>query len=125
MARKCKFEVVADDYFKIGRKLRIVCLTWLKSQLKKIPSMDFSYIDSCISVNYNGENHPEYASNCFSNVEGVYLKDGNIYLHIEDCDQYDIDELTTDEVFDLCDYIKNEYLPNRDEEYENTPIEER
>jgi hypothetical protein len=47
------------------------------------------------------------------------------YNRIEDCDSYEIEELSTDEVFDLCDYVKNVYLPERNEDYENTPVEER
>lgn len=125
MEKKVKFEVLADEYFEIARKMRKAALSWLKAQLKKIPSMDFTYLENQISCNYHGGNHPEYASDCFSTIEGVYIEDGMIYLRIEDCDSYEIDELSTDEVFELCDYVKNVYLIERDEDYENTPVEER
>lgn len=119
MERKVKFEILADEYFALGKKMRSAALSWLKARLKKIPIIDFSCMDYRISCNYNGGNHPEYASDCFSTIEGVSLECGNVYLQIEDCPKYDIDELSNDEVYELCDYIKNVYLPNRDEEYEN------
>jgi hypothetical protein len=125
MSKKVKFEILADEYFEIGRKMRRAAIAWLKVQLKKIPSMDFTYLDYQVSCCYNGGAHPEYASDCFSMIEGVYIENGKIYLHIEDCDSYEIEELSTDEVFDLCDYVKNVYLPERNEDYENTPVEER
>ena len=111
MGKKVKFEILADEYFQIGREMRGSAIKWLKAQLKKFPSMYFSAIDSCVSVAYNGGSHPEYASNCFSVVHGVYVENDRIYLVIEDCDQYSITELSDEEIYFLCDYIKNEYLP--------------
>ena len=111
MERKVKFEKLAMEYFLIGGKMRRAAIAWLKLQLKKIPDMDFSDMEYRITVSYNGGNHPEYASTCFSFVNGIYLANGLVRLNIEDCSGYDIEELTSEEVFDVCDYVKNVYLP--------------
>jgi hypothetical protein len=111
MAKKPAFQTIADEYFTISGKLRKSSLKWLRSQLKTHPNMDFSGLSYQVSCAYDGGNHPEYNSNCFSLIGGVYNNDGGIYLNIEDCDTYDIDSLSTEEIYFLCDYIKNVYFP--------------
>lgn len=61
--------------------------------------------DECVSVCYNGGAHPEYASNCYSIVRSVYIKNGKIYLDIEDDDEYPISEITAIELVHVCDHI--------------------
>ena len=43
----------------------------------------------------------------------MYLKNGNIYVDTEDCYQYDIDNITASELFDIAEsvryIIENEY----------------
>lgn len=63
-----------------------------------------------VSVPYDGGNHPEYASNCFSIVNAVYLKDGEIYLDTEDCSMYSIDDINWDEVLDVAHFIWEKIL---------------
>lgn len=58
-----------------------------------------------MSVNYDGGNHPEFHSNVFSDVYSVFNKDGKIYVEIEDDGEYDIDNLSTDELVGICELI--------------------
>ena len=66
--------------------------------------------ENMMSVPYDGGNHPEYASNCFSNVNSVYLKNDTIYLDIEDCDEYEIDRVDTEEVFNIADALVSQTI---------------
>ena len=65
-----------------------------------------------VSVPYDGGNHPEYASNCFSTVNGIYIpKDGGqIHLDIEDCSEYPLSDVNWDDVYNVADYIENQIL---------------
>ncbi len=57
-------------------------------------------------INYARGNHPEYASNVFSTVYGVFFdKEKNIYLKTEDCDHYYIDDVTTGGLADLANFL--------------------
>ena len=58
-----------------------------------------------VRVSYDGGAHPEYASNCFSFVNRVFFKNNVIYLDIEDCEEYNIDRINTDELANVCDFI--------------------
>ena len=59
-----------------------------------------------VSVTYDGGNHPEYASNAFSMVNGVFLNDKNeICLDTEDCEEYEISRINWDEVYDVAMFI--------------------
>lgn len=55
-----------------------------------------------VTVSYNGGRHPEYDSNCYSTVYGVFLKNDKLYLNIEDCDEYPANEVTADELFSVA-----------------------
>ena len=35
----------------------------------------------------------------------MYLKDGEIFLDIEDCDEYDIDRINDDDVFAIAEVL--------------------
>lgn len=106
--RKKKFQLVADEYFNLQVKLRESCLRYLKSTLKKNGGrIDFDG-DNCISVPYDGGNHPEYDSNLYSMVNSVYFnKRGEIVLDIEDDSEYYLDSVETNYLYDLCDLIDN------------------
>lgn len=66
-----------------------------------------------ISVSYNGGAHPEYASNCFSMLEGITLSNEKgkyeIYLLIEEDGDYPLEELSDMEVYNVA-YFLEEYL---------------
>lgn len=116
MGRKCKFEEAAHNYFKASQDLRMECIKYIKSVIKKYKVLDFSDFYSSVCVPYNGGNHPEYASNCFSNVYKVSLDErGDIILCIEDCEEYDLVEVPTENVFDIANFIKLVYIPTYNE----------
>lgn len=103
-----KFEKTAKKLLKILPQLRQECVEFLKNKLKennnKLSWNSFE-ISEYVSVCYDGGNHPEYASNVFSSVEGVFIDDDEIYLNIEDDDKYSIDNVNTKELLDVCSYI--------------------
>lgn len=70
----------------------------------------FQTDDNSFVVPYDGGRHPEYASNCFSDVESVFIKNGNIYLEIEDCEEYPISSLDDRTVIDMCLYINENFI---------------
>ena len=75
--------------------------------------------DNCTyipSVVYNGGNHPEYDSNAYSNVECVYLKDGEVYLDIEDASEYNIDNINAEALFYIAMAVKETIEANVDVE---------
>jgi hypothetical protein len=66
--------------------------------------------DTFVSVPYDGGNHPEYASNCFSVVYGIFSEKGKIYLNTGDCSKMTIDDLNWDNVYDVAEYIDTNIL---------------
>ena len=78
------------------------CMEYIKAELAKHNNfIDLTDTDG-VCVMYDGGNHPEYASNAFSDVYSVFMKDGFIYLETEDCSQYDIDSITLDNLYDVA-----------------------
>ena len=63
-----------------------------------------------LTVPYDGGSHPEYASNCFSRVNSVYLKNGEIYLNIEDCDEYHIERISYNDAFAIAEVLVKKRL---------------
>ena len=103
------FEEASKKYYEcveIKHKVREISLETIKSVLSKA---DGNYVeisdDNMLCVPYDGGNHPEYASNCFSRLNSVYLKDGEIFLDIEDCDEYEIDRIKYDDVFAIAEVL--------------------
>ena len=80
---------------------------FIKDYLKKHGnSVDITECEDMISVTYDGGIHPEYNSNAFSMVEGIYLNEnGAIYLQTEDCDKLGIDRINWDEVYYVAIFI--------------------
>ena len=103
-----KFEKTAKKLLKILPQLREECVEFLTNKLRENNnklSWDCCGIGEYVSVCYDGSRHPEYASNVFSSVEGVFIEDDKIYLNIEDDDKYPIDNVNTTELLDVCSYI--------------------
>lgn len=100
---------LATRYYNLSLKLTNHCRNFLSELLKAnngIIDWEDVELPSYVSVCYDGGNHPEYASNVFSEVYGVMLEDdGDIYLHIEDCEEYPISSITVDELYNICDFI--------------------
>ena len=106
---KGRFKKVSKIYYdcvEIRRKIGEYSLEIIKSVLSKADgnSVEINE-DNMMCVPYDGGNHPEYASNCNSRLNSVYLKDGEIFLDIEDCDEYEIDRINDDDVFAIAEVL--------------------
>ena len=103
------FEEASKKYYEcveIKRKVNEVSLETIKAVLSKAEGNSVEIDeDNMMCVPYDGGNHPEYASNCFSRLNSVYLKDGEIFLDIEDCDEYEIDRINDDDVFAIAEVL--------------------
>ena len=61
-------------------------------------------------IAYDGGRHPEYNSNVFSEVNGVFIKGGKFYVDIEDDSEYPLESLSLGELKSVCDAIINDML---------------
>ena len=108
-----KLNKIYEDWQKLNKELFQESEYYIKECLSKTIGNSV-LLDECeIYVTYDGGNHPEYDATPFSHVERVYLKDGKVYVDTEDCYQYDIDNITASELFDIAEsvgyIIENEY----------------
>ena len=89
------------------------CLAYIKEQLEKADGRSISFIDEndepfggmVVVVTYDGGRHPEYAANPYSEVYGLYMKNGKIYIDCEDCDEYNIEYVTYGDIVDIADFM--------------------
>lgn len=106
-----KFQIMWNKISKELKELRQECVNYLMEQLNKPEHKDGISCEiedgTSVCVTYDGGNHPEYASNAFSTVKGVYLKNGEIVLDTEDCSEYYIDDVCTTELLGVCDFIED------------------
>ena len=102
----------------IGRNLRKSCIDYIRGVLKGLDgemivldpkSMDEEMQDEfqAVTVPYDGGNHPEYNSNCFSQVKAAYLKGNDIYLDIDETDEYSIDNIDIQDVENIAELVKS------------------
>lgn len=106
-----KFQNTFEEFSKVAKVLREDCIAFLMRILKKNDKR-IEWEDSEVCVTYDGGNHPEYASNPYSFVNAVYLMDDDtIALEIEDDDEYEIDRICTSELYEVCDFIDKNVLP--------------
>ena len=104
----------------IRRQIEKRCIAFLKKVLKKFENRNIEFYDTdgnaiddkYVSVAYDGGRHPEYASSAFSNVNSVYLNNkGRVVLDIEDCDEYEIENLSFDELYAVAEFVCDHALP--------------
>lgn len=96
-------------------EMRKHCLDMLKEICNRTDSKEISlekfkkYCCDCGMgwpvLAYDGGNHPEYASNLYSTIDGFSLVNDKIVFDIEDDPSYDEDRVTTTELIEFCDYI--------------------
>ena len=94
-------------------------LDYIKAELEKADDNYISFVDEdgepiggdSVCVAYDGGHHPEYASNAFDMVKGVYLKyhEGRkqmlIMLDTEDDDEYYIGNIDWDEIYSVALFL--------------------
>ena len=104
----------------VREQIRKSCISYLKRVLKKRENFCIGFYtnngdaidDLYVTVSYDGGRHPEYASNAFSNVNYVYINDkGRIVLDIDDCEEYEIENITFDELYALSEFVYKHALP--------------
>ena len=107
--KKETFEITFDEWVIKNSELWRECFSYLYRVLTEAKgnTIDLSDLDFPCCVSYNGGVHPEYASNCFSTVLSVYLKENSIYLSIEDDDCYDINEITSAELYNIAKTVRD------------------
>ena len=107
-----------QNWAEIGRNLRKSCIDYIRWVLKGLDgemivldpkSMDEEMQDEfqAVTVPYDGGNHPEYNSNCFSQVNAAYLKGNDIYLDIDETDEYSIDNIDIQDVENIAELVKS------------------
>lgn len=99
------------------KEYREVALEYLKDLLGKYQRILLNFggdnPEEIAFVSYDGGSHPEYASNVFSEVSSVGLNaGGEVSLEIEEDDDYNVDRLETNEIYNLIYIINNSVLPN-------------
>lgn len=107
----------AKAFNKMLGEYRNVAKDYLKSLLEEHKTILFNYggdnQEECVTISYDGGNHPEYASNVFSEVISVSLNNkGEVIFEIEDSCDYDINDVQTLDLFDAIYSINNYILPN-------------
>jgi hypothetical protein len=105
-----KYQKTWEQVLPLLKQMRGECIEFLTNVLDKNPDgIDLQQFEKdggdSVCVTYDGGNHPEYASNAFSQVYMV-KKDGtgSIIFETEDAD-IDIDYLETLEIASVCDVI--------------------
>lgn len=97
------------------------CINYLKKTLEEAENKRISFLnengeyinDTPLCVSYDGGNHPEYASNVFNNVQAIYLDEkNNIKLDTDECNDYGIERITWDELFDIANYVFEVVIPH-------------
>ena len=112
------FKSVYENYSEIKRLIRTKGLEIIKAALVqnegKISFREIYDENECgeiLSVIYDGGNHPEYNANPFSTVNGLYLKNDNIVIDCEDCDEYYIDSVGVEDISSIANYlVENNYI---------------
>lgn len=136
MAKKSKkvinLEKSLDEFYRVTSEARMNCADYLKWAVKKYGKkdtdangkvtftleFDTEYDDQNITIAYDGGNHPEYASNCYSSVYAVRLCLDDITFYIEDSNDYDLDRVETADLLTICEAIKISLIPHLDDDNE-------
>ena len=101
------------------REVKNECLAYIKSELEKVEGNYISFLDEdgepiggdMVCVTYDGGRHPEYASNAFDIVRGVYLKyhegrkEALIMLDTDDDDEYYIGNIEIGEIYGVALFL--------------------
>lgn len=95
-------------------KARTSCTEYITEKVKKNGGeivFDTDYDDENITIMYDGGNHPEYASNCFSYLTRAYIDDDELTFEIEESDAYEADRVTTDDLMVIATAIHDSVMP--------------
>ena len=121
-----RVSLLLDQIEPMRAEIKKRCLSYLKRVLKNAENHSLDFYDEekgenvggkYVCVTYDGGGHPEYASNAFSNVNSIHLDKNHagkdtIYLDTDDADDYEIENITWDELVSLADYVYRVYMPS-------------
>ena len=100
---------ILKEYSKIQNKVRNICYDFIKDFLTNVANneivIDYSDFPEYITVTYDGGNHPEYASNVFSTINRIYMRNNELYVDTEDTTTYNLNNATTDDLASICTFI--------------------
>ena len=104
-----KYQKTFEEINPLLKRMREECFEFLNRALSENPDgfdlQDYADKVGMVCVTYDGGNHPEYASNAFSQVLSVTKrKDGSVIFETED-DDIEADSLDTIEIAGVCDVI--------------------
>lgn len=107
-----KFQETFNKWYNVNRQLEKACKAYIKDTLNELPNKEVIFDDEEICpacVTYDGGSQSEYAGNHFSNVERVYLNNGNIYVDTYDCCGYALENICTEEMMRVAESVQ-EYV---------------
>jgi len=103
------FEKEYNKYIDQAENLETACKGYIKRAFEemKVDLIDLNDLDESVCVEYDGGNHPDYDANPYSTVYSISLdKNGRIILEIEDCEEYDTENITTENWYWLAYIVK-------------------
>ena len=99
---------LAEEAYEKLREAREAAIEYITRIVKKHGGevvFDMDYDVENVTILYDGGNHPEYASNCYSTVYRVYEENGEVLLETEDSSGYSFDRMRTGDIIDVADAI--------------------
>lgn len=107
-------EEIRDTIYQLICDLRNQIRNEMKERKELIIPDDIYDYDVSTSISYDGGNHPEYASDCFAQIESIEWskKCDDVVIHTEDGDMClcdcDVDDVFT--IAELIIFLKTEYI---------------
>lgn len=98
-----------EEFYEAQRKFRSELCRFIKDFLNKRGGRYYFSEDPwgySVYISYDGGNHPEYASNCFSEVYGIFLHDERICFETEDTECYPEDYVPTIELDGVAEVLE-------------------
>lgn len=102
------FEKTYSKWLNVNAQLHNECMEYIKKALTTTNEEIYFDEDLKVSVTYDGGNHPEYYANPYSRTNSIFLKNGEPYLEIEDCSEYLLSNITTNELADVTLALKEQ-----------------
>ena len=98
-----------ENYNNAKKSVRDDCIKFIKDVVFAMPDGELPIpydLPESLYVSYDGGNHPEYASNCFSEVSNIYVQNGDIYLDIDETSKYPLENIiSVEEVVNIAEFI--------------------
>lgn len=103
-------------YCELGKRIRKACICNIRTHMRNLNTCelevggeayeDYQMSHGSLCIGYDGGNHPEYASNMFSEVESIKIGSSNQIL-IETEDGTMLEEfIPLDELIEIENYLK-------------------